>query len=126
MASGPPRCPRGSRQAAMPHPAAPPATNTAASSTAAHAFDRLNIMTAFLVESLTTAVHEGGKHHAGVGRPCCRDECDTGRACACGGERVLGDRRGFAATTDEKPGDGGGGHRGREPAPRPRRQHVHG
>src|SRR5436189_1050099 len=116
MASGPPRRPRGSRQAAIPQPAAPPATNTATSKATAQAFDLLNIMTAFPVEVSATARHERSEHYAGVGRPRRRDERDTGRARARGGEGVLGARRGRAAATHQEPGDGGGRHRGHEAA----------
>src|SRR5438309_2106713 len=66
----------------------------------------------------------GEESHVLIALP--RRQLPADLAGAGGREGVLGDRRGFAATTDQEPGDGGGGHRGREPAPRPRRQHVQG
>src|SRR3989442_9797186 len=124
MASGP-RRPCGSRDVAMPHPVAPPATNTKASNATAHAFDLLNIMTAFLVESSATAVDERSEDDAGVRRPRRGDEGDAGGARARGREGVLGYSGRLAALAHEKAGEGGGDHRGRQAATRPRRQPVH-
>src|SRR5436190_20208327 len=106
MASGP-RRPCGSRAVAMPHPVAPPATNTRAINATAHAFDRLNIMTAFLVESSATAVDERSEHDAGVRRPRRGHEGDAGRARARGREGVLRQRGRLATPAHEKAGEGG-------------------